>query len=290
MRVIVPGSACLELAKKVAKKTGLKLANVERRTFPDGETYVRLKDDVKGKEAVIIQSTHYPQNDLLVELFFLVSALKDNGAKKIKVVIPYFGYGRQDRIFLAGETVSAKSVSIMLKSLGADEIITIDPHFYRRIGTFTYGKVKIKCISAVNTLVDYVVKHERMKNPFVIGPDLEAGEMSDRAAERLKSSSEAIYKTRIGDREVQMKDVIDVEGKEVILLDDIVSTGITMIKAIQQLRGKAKKIVVACVHGVFAEGALGKIKKAGSKSVYACDTMPCKAVIVSVADDIAKAI
>jgi ribose-phosphate pyrophosphokinase len=290
MKVIVPGSASLELAKKVSNKTGISLLDVEKRLFPDGEIYVRLKNDVRGKEAIVIQSTHYPQNDNLMELFFLVSALKDNGAKKIRVIIPYYGYGRQDRIFLAGENVSAKTVAKILKTLGAKEIITLDPHFYRRIGIYSYGGVKIKCISAVNTLVDEVVKREKMKNPFVIGPDLEAGEMSDRAAEHLKSTSEAIYKTRIGDREVQMKGVIDVEGRDVILLDDIVSTGKTMIKATQHMRGKAKKIVVACVHGVFAEGALQKIKKAGAVSVYACDTLPNKATIISVADDIANVI
>jgi ribose-phosphate pyrophosphokinase len=111
----------MELAKTVAKKTGIKLINVEKRLFPDGEIYVRLKEDVRDKEAVVIQSTHHPQNDNLMELFFLVSALKENGAKKIKVIIPYYGYGRQDRIFLAGETISAKTVAKTLKNLGANE-------------------------------------------------------------------------------------------------------------------------------------------------------------------------
>jgi ribose-phosphate pyrophosphokinase len=150
--------------------------------------------------------------------------------------------------------------------------------------------MRIKCISAVNTLVDEVVKRERMKSPFVIGPDLEAGEMSDRAAEHLKSTSEAIYKTRVGDREVQMKGEINVEGKDVILLDDIVSTGRTMIKATEHMRGKAKKLVVATVHGIFAEGALKKIKQAGAKNIYACDTLPSDAIVISVADDIAKVV
>lgn len=290
MKVIIPGSASLELAKKVAKKTGIKLVEVEKRVFPDGETYIRLKDDVKGTEAVVIQATYHPQNDHLIELLFLVSALRENGAKRIKVVLPYFGYGRQDKIFLAGENISAKTVSKTLKCLGADEIITIDPHFYREVGTFRYEGVKIRCISAVNTLVENVVKLEKIRDPFVIGPDLEAGQMGDRAAKHLKASSEAIYKTRVGDREVQMKGEIHVEGREVIILDDIISTGRTILKAIEQLRGKAKKIVIACVHGVFAEGALKKIRDAGADSVYACDTVPNAATIISVADDIAKVI
>jgi ribose-phosphate pyrophosphokinase len=277
--LIIGGSASQKLAAKVAWDLGENLSPIETRRFPDGERYIRIKGEVP-KEVVVIQSTGYPQDENLMELFLLLKNLKSLGVERIRVVIPYFGYGRQERRFKSGEAVSAVIVAELLEAAGASEIYSVNLH-EKNIKEFF--NIPVHEISAMPMIANYI--SEQIDDPMIIGPDKGALGFAEEISSILKCDCDYLEKTRISPEKVEMKPKnLDVEGRDVVIIDDIISTGGTIVSASRILNDLgANKVLVGCVHPILVEDALLKIFAAGVDDVFATDTLKSDVSTISVA-------
>jgi ribose-phosphate pyrophosphokinase len=280
---ILGGTASVIISEELSKILRAPLAKTISKRFPDEEFYFRILDDIKNKAVVIVQTTYPDPN--LVELFLMQNAAEEAGAKKITVVIPYFGYARQDTKFQEGEAVSAKALARLI-SLNADEVITIDPHKEHILDFFS---TKAKSGTAVPEIASYL----KEKNiDMVLAPDKGAKNRAKRAAEIINCDFEYMQKTRIDGSTVEMKQKqLDAKNKTVAIIDDIISTGGTMALAIKELKGQgAKKVFVACTHGLFASDAIKKLSSAGCDEIISTDTIQNEYSTVHTASCIAKVI
>lgn len=277
--MIIGGSASQKLAAKVAWDLGENLSPIETRRFPDGERYIRIKGEVP-KEVVVIQSTGYPQDENLMELFLLLKNLKSLGVERTRVVIPYFGYGRQERRFKSGEAVSAVIVAELLEAAGASEIYSINLH-EKNIKKFF--NIPVYEISAMPMIANYI--NEQIDDPMIIGPDKGALGFAEEISGILKCDCDYLEKIRISPEKVEMKPKnLDVQGRDVVIIDDIISTGGTIVSASRILNDLgANKVLVGCVHPILVEDALLKIFAAGVDDVFATDTLKSDVSTISVA-------
>ncbi len=277
--MIIPGSNSEKLAEKVAKKLNKKVAKLEVKKFPDGELYVRILSDVKGKECAVIKTTR--NNDDLIELFLILDALKDLGASKLHAIIPHLAYARQDRRFKDGEAVSAKTILKIVDGY-ADSIATVNCHFIKKKGRFNFYGIRVENLDAVPLVAGYFKK---LKNPVVIAPDKGSIDRAKTAAKVLKCRFNYLEKTRISGSKVKTREKnLGVTGKDILIIDDIVSTGGTIINAVKIIKKqKPKSTNVGCVHGVFSKGTSGfRVDE-----LVCTDTIQNKLSRVSVADIIA---
>ena len=263
---IVGGTASKSVAEDLSKQLDAKLANTISKRFPDDEFYVRILDDISGEHVIIVQTT-YPDNNT-VELFLLQNAVEESGAKEISVVIPYFGYARQDSKFQDGEPISAKALANLI-SLNADQVITVDPHKEHILDFFSTSA--FSC-SAVPELAKYLKEKEIN---MVLAPDKGALERAKQASEIIDCDFDYMEKTRIDGETIEIKPKkLDANNKNVAIIDDIISTGGTMAKSINQLKKHgAKNVFVACTHGLFAGDAVKKLMNSGCNEIISTDTI-----------------
>ena len=287
MAAIFGGSTCQTLAKEVADELNSELGQLTIKKFPDGERYLRIDSDVKGKDCIVIQSTSRPQDSNLFELLTILETLKDLGAAKISTVVPYFGYGRQDKRFLKGEAVSARVAAKHIQ-LNSDEFFTINVHQSAVLKFFT---IPATMLDASPVLGDYFKTH-KLEAPVVIGPDKGAIELAKSAANIIGCGSDYLEKRRIAPGQVEMKPKnLDIANKDVILVDDMIDTGSTMIEAINMLRAqKAGNVLVGCVHPVLTGNVVTKLFSTGAVDVVATNTIPSQISFITVAPLIANAL
>ncbi len=281
--MIIGGSASQKLAALIAKELGETLCPLETRKFPDGERYIRIGGDVES-DAVVVQSTGYPQDQNLIELFLILKTLKNLGAENIKVVIPYFGYGRQEKRFKSGEAISAQVVAELLEASGASEIFSINLH---EDGLRDLFKIPVHNLSTMPLIADYI--RENFNDPVMVAPDKGAEGSAREIADILGCESDYLEKTRLSPEKVETKTKnLDVHGREVVIIDDIISTGGTIVNAYNILHESgASKIAVSCAHPVLVEDALLRIYSAGVNEVFATDTLQSDVSNISVAPLIA---
>jgi ribose-phosphate pyrophosphokinase len=263
---IVGGTASKSVAEDLSKQLDAKLANTISKRFPDDEFYVRILDDISGEHVIIVQTT-YPDNNT-VELFLLQNAVEESGAKEISVVIPYFGYARQDSKFQDGEPISAKALANLI-SLNADQVITVDPHKEHILDFFSTSA--FSC-SAVPELAKYLKEKEIN---MVLAPDKGALDRAKQASNIIDCDFDYMEKTRIDGETIEIKPKkLDANNKNVAIIDDIISTGGTMAKSINQLKKHgAKNVFVACTHGLFAGDAVKKLMNSGCNEIISTDTI-----------------
>jgi ribose-phosphate pyrophosphokinase len=287
---VIGGPTSDSLASKVANELGIVAGKLEVRRFPDGEKYLRVLSDVRGQNVSVIQSIHHTPDELLFEYLLLADTLKDLGATKVIAFIPYFAYARQDERFKPGEALSFKTVSKLIQSVGTDEIYTIDMHQHRVIKSSEAFGIPSHNLSAMPLLANHIQKLGKLQNPLVIGPDAEAEQWAKLAAERLHTDYDVFEKTRLGDARVEVRPrKSNASGRDVLIVDDIISTGGTIVEAVKILHGQgARRIQVACTHPILAPGALEKIKETGVEDVIGTDTVPSPISIVTVAPLIAE--
>jgi ribose-phosphate pyrophosphokinase len=290
--LIVAGSASSKLAERVAGQLKCKLTKPELRRFPDGELYVRIPTDVKGEDVAIIQSTCYPPNQNYMELFLLLDTVRDLGAREVTAIVPYFAYARQDKRFEEGEAVSLHTVAKLIESAGADEVYTVDMHAHRVGDIQKIFKVPAQNLTAAPLLARYLAGNYQLEDPVIIGPDEEAEQWAKGAGKTLGADWDYMVKERLGPKEVKIKPrKLEVEDRDAMVIDDIISTGETMVEAVKILKDHgARKIYAACVHAVLANDALEKIRRAGAEDIFATDTIEREISKVSVAPLIADAI
>lgn len=277
--LIIGGSASQKLAADIANILNEKLGNLEIKKFPDGEKYIRFNDDIED-EITIVQSTGYPQDENLIELFLIAKNLKSLGCKKVRAVIPYLAYSRQDKRFKKGEAISISIIANLIESSGIDEVITVNLHEEKIVEFFN---IPVKNLSAMPLLAEYF--KDIVNNPIVVAPDEGALQHAKEVAKILDCEYDYLKKKRISPDKVstEIKE-INVKNKDVILVDDIISTGGTIINASKILKNeKAKNIFVGCVHPVLVGDALMKIYLSGVKEIVGTDTLSSPISKVSVA-------
>ncbi|AEM38574.1 ribose-phosphate pyrophosphokinase [Pyrolobus fumarii 1A] len=258
-------------AQGLAEALGAELVNVEHKVFPDGESYVRIPSRLDGKIAVVVQSMYPEQDRRFVELLLLIEAAHGSGADHVIAVVPYIAYARQDRRFREGEPISIKTILSSLRAAGADALITIDIHKPESLTYFNGPTVNVD----PTPLFAEAIRGE--KDVVVVAPDRGALHRAESLAMKLNVPYDYLEKFR--DRvtgEITMKPKeLRVEGKTVILVDDIISTGGTIAKAAEILRSQgARRIIVAVSHALLVGNALEKLVKAGVDRLLALDTVP----------------
>jgi ribose-phosphate pyrophosphokinase len=288
--IVIGGSSSEGLAAKVAGELGTKAGALELRRFPDGEKYVRILTDVKGQDVAVIQSIHHTPDEYLFEYLLLADALKDLGAKSVTAYIPYFAYARQDERFKTGEALSFKTVTKLIEAVGTDVVYTIDMHQHRVLKSSEVFRIPSHNLSAMPLLADHIQKAGGLEDPLVIGPDAEAEQWAKLAAERLRTDHDVFTKKRLGDAHVEVRPrSSNANGRDVLIVDDIISTGGTIVEAVKILQSQgARHIQVACTHPILAPGALEKIKGTGVERIVGTDTVPSPISLVSVAPLIAE--
>ncbi|WEU40722.1 MAG: ribose-phosphate diphosphokinase [Candidatus Odinarchaeum yellowstonii] len=285
--IIVPGPASQILGVKVARLLNSEIASVSFKDFPDGETYVRVEDDLKDRDVILIQSTYNPQDKHLMQLFLLIDAVKQMNPKKLRVVVPYLAYARQDKQFKKGEPLSIKVIEELIEKLGVDELYTIDIHEPK---VLNYLKIKAKDLSAMTLFGEYF-KKKKMVNPIVIAPDDGAIHRAETVAKILGSEYVSLDKFRDKDTgEITMDyKKLNVKDRDVVIVDDIISTGGTMIKAAQMIKNQGcGNVYIAATHTILIGEAKSKILAAGASDIIGTDTIPSETSVVSVASLIAE--
>ncbi len=263
---ILGGTSARTIAEDISKELQQPLIEVTYKRFPDDEFYVRILDDVKGEDVLIIQTT-YPDTKI-VELLLMQDAVYEAGANEITVALPYFGYSRQDKKFEDGEPISARAIAEHI-SLHADRIITVDPHKEHLLDFF--NGPAYSC-SAVVEIAKYLKEKDV---DFVLAPDKGAKKRAQQAAGIIDCEYDYMEKTRIDGTTIKIKPKnLDAKNKNVAIIDDIISTGGTMAKSIRELKKQgAKKVSVACTHGLFVGGAKEKLLSAGCDEIISTDTI-----------------
>jgi ribose-phosphate pyrophosphokinase len=285
---VIGGKASENLAKKIAKKLKAKYIKSELRIFPDGESKITISGKPNGK-IVIVQSTYPPVDSNLIQALSLVSKAKKYSSQVI-AVIPYLGYARQDKEFLPGELVTMSIVANMLKAAGTTKVIVVDIHSKMALNHF---KITARNVSAIPELVKYF-KKLNLKDPLVVSPDLGGIARARDFANQFGVKFIALKKYRdrkTGIVEIRSKNQKHVKGRDLILVDDMISTGGSIVKAAEFLKKqKCRNIYAACTHALLIGDAEKRIRKAGVAKIVSTNTIPGKTGIVDVSPIIAKAI
>ena len=286
---VISGKTSENLAKELSKKIKANFVKSEIKVFPDGESKITLIGKISKKKSIVLQSIYPPVDTNLVQVLSLITKAKENSSEVI-AVIPYMGYARQDREFLPGEIVTMKVLGKLFKSAGASKIIVVDIH--SSIG-LKHFRIKTKNVTAIPDLVGFFKKLS-LKNPLIVSPDQGGKERAKEFAKEFNSDYISLEKTRdrkTGKVKIKTKNLEEVKNRDLILVDDIISTGGSIIKATQFLKKqKCKRIYVACTHALLMNDAEKKIKKAGVTSIISTNTIPGKTSKVDISKTIAKAI
>ncbi|GAA2239227.1 ribose-phosphate diphosphokinase [Promicromonospora sukumoe] len=274
--VLAAGRAHPELAKNVAKELGIDLLGVSAYDFANSETYVRFSDSVRGMDLFLLQSHTMPVNQWIMEQLLMVDAAKRASAHSVTVVAPFFGYARQDKKSRGREPISARLIADMFKTAGADRLMSVDLHTAQIQGFFD-GPVDH--LWAMPILVDYVRTRVDVENVTVVSPDAGRIRVAEIWASKLGGGPLAfVHKTRDVTRpnqSVANRVVGDVQGRDCVLVDDLIDTGGTIAEAVKVIMAAgAKSVTVAATHGVLSGPAAQRLTECGAREVVVTDTLP----------------
>ena len=297
--MVFSGRAHPELAEEVASELGISLVPTQAYQFANSETYIRFDESVRGCDAFVIQSHVAPVNEWIMEHLIMVDALKRGSAKRITVVLPFYGYARQDKKHRGREPISARLVADLFKTAGADRLIAVDLHADQIQGFFD-GPVDH--LMALPILADYVKKQYPRQKMAVVSPDAGRIKVAERWSARLGGAPLAfIHKSRridVANEVVANRVVGEVAGKICILTDDMIDTGGTIVKAAEALmKDGAAGVVIAATHAILSDPAVDRLKNSSAMEVVVTNTLPVpadkqfdKLTTLSIAPLIARAI
>ena len=269
---IFSGSANRPLAEAIAKYLKMPLGKAALTQFPDGELFIKINEDVRGRDIFIVQSTCSPQNDNLMELLLFIDAAHRSSAARVTAVMPYYGYARQDRKDEGRVPISAKLVANLLETAGADRVLAVDLHAYQLQGFFD--------IPLDHLLAEpVIIRHYRglgIKDLTVVSPDVGNVKIARVYAGILGGGLAIIDKERLSGRDVRAGALIgSVEGRNVLMVDDMITTGSTVAEAAVLLKERgARDIYVAATHPIFCAGSVERLRRAPIKGVTVTDTIP----------------
>ena len=270
---LVTGNAHIDLAKDICKCLKIKLSDCLVGRFSEGEIRVKVEENIRGKDVFVIQPTCPPVNDNLMELLIVIDALKRASAKRITAVVPYYGYARQDRKDQPRVPITAKLVANLITVAGANRVLTMDLHAGQIQGFFD---IPLDHLFAVGVFVDYFEKL-KLKDLVIVSPDVGGIKMARAYAKRLSAGLAIVDKRRISPESTEAVHILgDIEDKNVILVDDMVSTGSSLIEAVEILAKRgAKEIRAAITHGVLCGSAIERIDKSKNlKELLITDSIP----------------
>lgn len=266
------GNANTELAKQIASFLKTPLGDALVTTFSEGEIRVKIDEDVRGRDVFIVQPTCPPTNNNIMELLIMIDAVKRASARRITAVIPYFGYARQDRKDQPRVPISAKLVANLLTTAGADRILTMDLHASQIQGFFD---IPLDHLFAVNTVVEYFSK-KKIKDLVVASPDVGGIKMARAYAKRLGAQLAIVDKRRIDDKHAVVMNILgEVKGKNIVIVDDLVSTASSICEAAEALKkAGALKIMAAVSHPVLSGPAVERIQKSAIEEFIVTNSIP----------------
>jgi ribose-phosphate pyrophosphokinase len=297
--VLTSGRAHPHLAQEIAQYLGTRLAETEVTEFSDGEIFVQVNENVRGADVFVIQPTCEPVNRNLIELLIMIDALKRASACRITAVIPYYGYGRQDRKVQPRVPITAKLVADLITAAGAHRVLTVDLHAGQIQGFFN---IPVDHLFAAPILMQYFQQRQRegtWRDLVVVAPDAGGVERARAFAKRLGASLAIMDKRRTGPNEAKIMHVIgEVAGCDVMLLDDMIDTAGTIVHAAEALRQEgARRIVASCTHPVLSGPAIQRLAESTIEEVVVTNTIPLpeprrlgKITVLSVATLLGEAI
>jgi ribose-phosphate pyrophosphokinase len=270
--LLFSGRANPSLAENICKYLDIPLGKTVVRDFSDKEIYVRIEENVRGRDVFVVQPTCYPGNTNLMELLIMIDALRRASAKRITAVIPYYGYARQDRKNEPRVPITSKLIADLVVTAGADRVLTVDLHAGQIQGFFN---VPVDHLFAINVLIEYI-KEQKFENMIVISPDAGGVERARAYAKRLDTSLAIIDKRRDIPNEAKAMNIIgDVKGKIAFIVDDMIDTAGTLMEATDALLGAgAKEVHACCSHPVLSGPAGERIANSPIKSVVTTNTIP----------------
>lgn len=269
---LLAGNSNLPLAKEIAKYLNASIVDAEIKRFADNEVFVEIKENVRGEDVFVIQSTSFPANDNIMELLIMIDALRRASARRITAVIPYFGYARQDRKSLPRTPISAKLVSNIITKAGADRVLTLDLHAGQIQGFFD---IPLDNLFAAPVFVKDIKENFAGKDIIIVSPDVGGLVRARVVASKIGAELAIVDKRRprAGVSEV-MNIIGDVSGKDCIMIDDIVDSGGTLINAADALiKNGAKSVSAYISHGVLANNAVAKIANSSLKNLIITDSI-----------------
>jgi ribose-phosphate pyrophosphokinase len=267
----LPGNE--RIARDLARMMELASASAELRHFPDGETYLRINSPVADRTVVLVCTLDRPDEKFL-PLSFLAATARDLGAAKVGLVSPYLAYMRQDKRFHPGEAITSAYFGALLGRV-ADWLVTVDPHLHRRRSLSEVFPVPARAVHAAPAISAWIRKH--VQDPILIGPDAESEQWVESVAEGAGAPHVVLEKIRRGDRDVEVSVPAgaDLADRTPVLVDDIISTGRTMMATISHLKEAGFPPAVCIgVHAIFADAALEELRAAGAARVVTCNTIP----------------
>jgi len=269
---LLTGNANRPLAEEIAQYLHVPMADAEVTRFSDGEVYVQVDENVRGTDVFVIQPTCPPVNDNLMELLVLIDALKRASARRITAVLPYYGYGRQDRKVQPRVPITAKLVADLLTAAGVDRVMALDLHAGQIQGFFN---IPVDHLFATPVIIDYLGKKD-LRDPVIVSPDAGGVERARAIAKRLKANLAIIDKRRDGPNVAVFMHLIgDVLGKDVVIIDDLIDTAGTLIQAVEALQREGARRVLACgVHSVLSGPAVERIRASVLEEVIVTNSIP----------------
>ncbi len=293
---LISGNANRPLAEEIAKTLQLPLGDADVSRFSDGEVYVQINENVRGEDVFVIQPTCPPVNDHLMEMLVMIDAFKRSSARRITAVLPYYGYGRQDRKVQPRVPITAKLVADLLTAAGCQRLLAVDLHAGQIQGFFNIPVDHLFALPPI--IVDHLVKME-LHDPVLVSPDAGGVERARALAKRLKAGLAIIDKRRDGNNVAVFMHLIgEVKGRDAVIVDDMIDTAGTLIQAVDALKREGARRIVACaVHGVLSGPAIGRIRDSVLEEVIITNTVPLtperqlsKIRVLSVAPLLAEAI
>jgi ribose-phosphate pyrophosphokinase len=290
------GNANRPLAEEIAQHLHMRLGDADVSRFSDGEVYVQINENVRGQDVFVIQPTCPPVNDHLMELLVMIDAFKRASARRITAVLPYYGYGRQDRKVMPRVPITAKLVADLITTAGCQRVLTVDLHAGQIQGFFDIPVDHL--FAAPPVIVDYLAKKD-LKDPVLVSPDAGGVERARAIAKRLNAGLAIIDKRRDGPNvAVFMYLIGDVKDKDVVVIDDMIDTAGTLIQAVEAVKREGARRVLACaVHGVLSGPAIKRIESSALEEVIITNSVPLtpdkanpKIHVLSVAPLLAEAI
>ena len=272
--VFFPGNSNPELARDICGHIGIKLGDAEVKTFSDGETQVEIRENVRGKDVFVLQSTCAPVNDHLVELLLMIDAFKRSSAQRITAVIPYYGYARQDKKVAPRVPISAKLVADVITAAGASRVITMDLHAGQIQGFFN---IPVDNLFAAPVLLEHI-KRNFKNDTVIVSPDAGGVERARAFAKRLHVQLAIIDKRRVAPNKAQAMNVVgDVKGKTAVILDDMVDTAGTLKQAASALKEHgSSEIHACCAHAVLSGSCVQRIANSEINTLVVTDTIPLR--------------
>ena len=293
--VIITGNANPRLAQEICQYLKMPMGDTLVTTFSEGEVRVKINENVRGKDVFIVQPTCPPVNNNLMELLILIDALRRASAKRITAVLPYFGYARQDRKDQPRVPITAKLVANLITTAGADRILTVDLHAGQIQGFFD---IPMDHLYAVNVFVNHI-KKIKLKNIVIVSPDVGGIKTARAYAKKFEAPLAIVDKRRISEEDTEAMNILgDIKGKNVIIVDDLVSTASSLVEAATALKKQgAKEIYAAITHPVLSGPAIKRISDSSIKKLFVTNTIPVengkkhkKIEVLSIAPLLAEAI